>query len=54
MSFGTKQQKLYILNKKEAYKKRNQYAILNIAFPVFFIALVMGSISLYRKRKYEK
>lgn len=54
MQLRTKQQKLYILNKKEAYKKRNQYAILNIAFPVFFIALVMGSISLYRKRKYEK
>ena len=54
MQLRTKQQKLYILNKKEAYENRNQYAILNIAFPVFFIALVMGSISLYRKRKYGK
>lgn len=53
MQLRTKQQKLYILNKKEAYENRNQYAILNIAFPVFFIALIMGSISLYRKRKYE-
>ena len=48
MQLRTKQQKLYILNKKEAYENRNQYAILNIAFPVFFIALVMGSISLYK------
>lgn len=54
MQLRTKQQKLYVLNKKEAYENRNQYAILNIAFPVFFIALVMGSIFLYRKRKYEK
>ncbi len=53
MELRTKQQKLYILNKKEAYENRNQYAILNIVFPVFFIALVMGSIFLYRKRKYE-
>lgn len=54
MQLRTKQQKLYVLNKKEAYENRNQYAILNIAFPVFFIVLVMGSIFLYRKRKYEK
>ncbi|NDV96804.1 gliding motility-associated ABC transporter substrate-binding protein GldG [Dysgonomonas sp. 521] len=54
MQLRAKQQKLYVLNKKAAYENRDKYAILNIGFPALFILLLMGSVILYRKRKYEK
>lgn len=54
MQLRTKQQKLYVLNKKEAYENRDKYAVLNIGLPVLFILLLMGSVIMYRKRKYEK
>ena len=54
MELRTKQQKLYTLDKKTAYENRDKYAILNIAFPVLFMLLVIGGTYIYRKRKYEK
>jgi ABC-2 type transport system permease protein len=54
MSLRTKQQKLYILNKKEALDSRDNYMVLNIGFPVLFMVFLMGIIYIYRKRKYEK
>lgn len=54
MLLRNKQQKLYILNKKEAYDNRSKYAVINIGLPVLFILAVMGIVILYRKRKYEK
>jgi ABC-2 type transport system permease protein len=54
MGLRAKKQQLYILNKKAAYENRNLYAALNIGIPVLFIALVMGTTVLCRKRKYEK
>lgn len=54
MSLRTKQQKLYILNKKEALDSRDNYMVLNIGFPVLFMVSLMGIIYIYRKRKYEK
>ena len=54
MSLRTKQQKLYILNKKEALDSRDNYMVQNIGFPVLFMVFLMGIIYIYRKRKYEK
>jgi len=53
MSLRTKQQQMYILNKKKAYENRDRYAALNIAFPISFMLIIMGVAILYRKRKYE-
>jgi ABC-2 type transport system permease protein len=54
MQLRTKQQKLYILNKKEAYESKNKYAVINTGLPALLMLSVMGTIVLYRKRKYEK
>ena len=54
MALRTKQQWLYLLNKKEAFESRDNYMVLNIGFPVLFMAFLMGAIYIYRKRKYEK
>lgn len=54
MQLRTKQQQLRTLNKKQVYESYNQYAILNIVFPILFIMFVMGVSYFYRKRKYEK
>jgi ABC-2 type transport system permease protein len=53
MQLRAKQQKLYILNKKEAYENRNKYALINISLPILFILLIMSIVILHRKRKYE-
>lgn len=54
MALRTKQQRLYLLNKKEAFESRDMYMVLNIGLPVLFMAFLMGGIYFYRKRKYEK
>ncbi len=54
MQLRNKQQKLYILNKKEVYDNRDKYAVINTGLPVLFILPVMGTVILFRKRKYEK
>ncbi|SBV92105.1 gliding motility-associated ABC transporter substrate-binding protein GldG [uncultured Dysgonomonas sp.] len=54
MALRTKQQRLYLLNKKEAFESRDNYMVLNMGFPVLFMVFLMGGICIYRKRKYEK
>ncbi|MDH6309164.1 ABC-2 type transport system permease protein [Dysgonomonas sp. PFB1-18] len=54
MVLRTKQQQMYILNKAAAYESRDRYAILNIAFPLIFMLLVMGGAYFFRERKYKK
>ncbi|WP_029901831.1 gliding motility-associated ABC transporter substrate-binding protein GldG [Prevotella sp. 10(H)] len=54
MKLRTKQQRLYILNKKKAFEERDKYALMNTALPILFMGIVMGSIFVYRKRKYER
>lgn len=54
MALRTKQQQLYILNKKAAYENRNKYAVINIGLPILFMSLLIGVTALVRKRKYEK
>ncbi|MFV0419187.1 MAG: gliding motility-associated ABC transporter substrate-binding protein GldG [Dysgonomonas sp.] len=54
MALRTKKQQLYMLNKQIAYEERNKYVVINICFPVILILLMMGSVYVYRKRKYEK
>ncbi|WP_165025421.1 gliding motility-associated ABC transporter substrate-binding protein GldG [Dysgonomonas sp. ZJ279] len=54
MQLRSKHQHMRILNKKESFENRDKYAVLNIAFPVLFMGLIMGGIFMYRKRKYEK
>lgn len=54
MSLRTKQQKLRILNKKLAYENRDILAVINIGLPILFMAIIMLSIFLFRKKKYTK
>lgn len=54
MQLRTKQQRLYILNKKTSLENRDKYVILNIGLPALFILLVVGGAFVYRKKKYEK
>lgn len=54
MSLRTKQQQLYPFNKQLVYEQADIYKVLNVAGPLLFIILVMGSVFVYRKRKYEK
>jgi len=54
MTLRTKQQQMYILNKKTAYENRDRFAILNMVTPILFILIITGGSILYRKRKYEK
>ncbi|MFV0331138.1 MAG: gliding motility-associated ABC transporter substrate-binding protein GldG [Dysgonomonas sp.] len=53
MQLKTKQQQMYLLNKSLAYENRDKYAILSILIPIIMMSLIMGSVFLYRKRKYE-
>ncbi|MDR1707543.1 MAG: gliding motility-associated ABC transporter substrate-binding protein GldG [Prevotella sp.] len=53
MQLKTKQQRMYLLNKSAAYENRDRYAILSILIPIAMMSLIMGSVFLYRKRKYE-
>lgn len=54
MALRTKQQRLYVLNKKRAFETRDGYAVLNIGIPILFMALIIGGTFIYRKRKYSK
>ena len=53
MQLRTKQQQMYLLNKSVAYENRDKYAILSILIPITMMSLIMGSVFLYRKKKYE-
>lgn len=53
MQLKTKQQQIYLLNKSAAYENRDKYSVLSILIPIVIISLIMGSVFLYRKRKYE-
>ncbi len=53
MNLRTRQQQMFILNKKVSYENRDRYAVINIAFPVLFMLIVIGGAILYRKKKYE-
>lgn len=53
MQLKTKQQQMYLLNKSLAYENRDTYAILSIIIPIAMILLIMGSVFLYRKKKYK-
>ncbi len=53
MQLRTKQQQMYLLNKSAAYEYRDKYAILSILIPITMMSLIMGSVFLYRKKKYE-
>lgn len=52
MLLRTKQQRMYLLNKSTAYANRDKYAVLSISAPILLMTLIMGTIFLYRKRKY--
>ncbi len=52
MQLKTKQQQIYLLNKSAAYENRDKYSVLSILIPIVIISLIMGSVFLYRKRKY--
>lgn len=54
MDLRTRQQQLYVLNKKAAYDNRNKYAILNTVLPTLLMLFLIGAVFAYRKRKYEK
>ncbi len=54
MSLRSKQQKIRIFDKQLIYEKRNLYTLINILFPTSFMLVVMGAISLHRRRKYRK
>lgn len=54
MALKNKKRQMYLLDRKAAYENRNKYAALNIGFPLLFMLLIMGSVLLYRKRKYKK
>lgn len=54
MALRTKQQQMYILNKTAAYESRDKYAMLNIAFPLIFMLLVIGGANFFREQKYKK
>lgn len=53
MELRTKQQQIRILNKTIAFENRNKYTIINICIPIAIMGLLMGAVSLYRKRKYS-
>lgn len=52
MELRSKTQQLNLLDKKQIYDKRIKYALLNTLFPVCFIILILGSITLWRRYKY--
>jgi ABC-2 type transport system permease protein len=54
MQLRTKEQKLYLLNRKMAYENRDRYAIANTGLPILFIFVVFALVWLFRKRKYER
>ncbi len=54
MALRTKQRKMYLLDKSKVYEERDKYAALNIGVPVLFMLLIIGGVSFYRKRKYER
>ncbi len=54
MNLRIKQQNAYTLNRKTVYEKQNIYGALNIGIPILFMFLLMGSVFIYRKRKYNK
>lgn len=54
MELRKRQQRIYLINKKEASETKTKYAVLNIGFPILFVGLVMSITFMYRKRKYEK
>lgn len=53
MQLRAKKQKIHHLNKTEAFENRTKYAVINISIPIFIMLSIIGSVFLYRKRKYE-
>ena len=54
MQLRSRQQRLRMLSRQEVIANRTTYIILNIAMPIVFVLIVIGGVSFYRKRKYEK
>lgn len=52
MELRTKQQQIRTLDKATAFENKNKYAIINICIPIAIMALLMGAVSLHRKKKY--
>lgn len=53
MELRSKTQQLNLLNKQLIYENRTKYVIVNIVFPICFILLVLGGVSLWRRNKYS-
>ena len=54
MALRARQRQMYLLDKNKVYEKRDTYAALNIGLPVLPLLLVLGTISLYRRRRYAR
>jgi ABC-2 type transport system permease protein len=54
MALRSKQRKMFLLDKSKVYEERDKYAALNIGIPVLFMLMIIGGVSFYRKRKYER
>lgn len=54
MELRNKSRQMNLLDKQLIYTNRNKYVFLNIGIPVILILTVIGTISLYRRRKYSK
>ena len=53
MHLRTKSRQMNLLDKQKISENRNLYVFINISCPIFFILLVCGAFSMYRKKKYS-
>jgi len=54
VSLKSKQQQIRLLDKQTVYSQKNSYTVLNIAVPLIFILIVIGSVYFIRKYRYER
>lgn len=54
LNLRAKTRQMNLLNKKEIYENRNNYAALNTAIPILILFVIFGTINVLRRRKYTR